>query len=575
MEREADSQFASSRFTTAERGRRPSRRSRQVCWLIVLVQSFLFVLATVVYQPFQEPDEPNHVDMVYAYRHGDWFLGPGERRMQLGIAAAAASVPNFALRDNLADSAPPTFGQRPSFNHISTSPSLDDLPNQMVQHPGLYYMLAAGYSYLIPGFEDLRYDIQVFLLRLLTVILLIPLPFLTYRTAMLLTGRPAVGYAAAVGMLLIPNFVRSGGSVSNDSLVILLGAVLMMLLAKVVTGDRSVRTAVLVGLAWGLGLLTKGTMLPLAATIGMVYLVGWLGALHRARRGPPAPFARSQVGPWIGSACLAGGVGLAIGGWWWIRNVVSYGTVQPAGYGPQFPPEVIYGPDRPGSSVGGFLRGIADLLPDRAWSALGLLDDPQLAGWLTVTLTLFSVVLVVAGTVIGFRRAALPRAAALALVTAPALISAFLLYKSYATYQDKLLFVGLQVRYLVPTWSVLFILGAVVLFRLLGARRNWLPMLTLIGVAVWTAAWVGFVLIDELAASGTNGFGALRSGLSYALTWAPWPKLVSLALAVIGVLAMVRLAAALRPRPSRQQPAISDPATAGASPRSTLPTDPS
>lgn len=565
MEPEADSQFASSRFTTATKSRtRGGRRSRRVCWLIVLVQSFMFLMATVAYQPFQEPDEPAHVDMVYAYRHGEWFMGPGERRVQLGIAAAAASVPNFARRDNLADTAPPTFAQRPSFNHISTEPSMQDFPNQMVQHPGLYYMIAAGYSYLIPGFENLRYDIQVFLLRLLTILLLIPLPFLTYRTAVILTGRPAIGYAAALGMLLIPNFVRSGGSVSNDSLVMLLGGILMMLLAKVVTGDRSARTSLLIGAAWGLGLLTKGTMLPVAATIGLAYLVGWLGTRRRTRRAPPTAAGTGGVAPWLGSVGIAAVVGLAIGGWWWVRNVVRYGTVQPTGYGPQFPPDRIYGPDRPGSSVGGFLDGIIDRIPDRVWSALGLLDDPELARWLTVSLTLLTAVLIVSGILIGFRRAALPRTAALALVTAPALVGLFMLYTSYDTYQDKLLFVGLQVRYLMPSWSVLLILGGVVLFKVLGKIRNWLPLLTLGVLVVWTAVWVGFVLSDELAASSTSGLGALRSGLSYALTWAPWPKLISLILALIGVLAVARLAVALRPRSGQEAKPPSLPADVGA-----------
>src|SRR5882724_6102610 len=64
-------------------------------------------------------------------------------------------------------------------------------------------------------------------------------------------------------------------------------------------------------------MLTKGLALVLPLPVAAVYLVAWL----RHRR---PPFAA------VGMAAV---LSAAIGGWWWIRNLVVFGAVQPNGVG--------------------------------------------------------------------------------------------------------------------------------------------------------------------------------------------------------------------------------------------------
>jgi hypothetical protein len=66
------------------------------------------------------------------------------------------------------------------------------------------------------------------------------------------------------------------------------------------------------GAALGLGLLTKAFFLPIGAGIGVVLLAQWLAMGRR-----PAI---------LGQAVLAGGIALAIGGWWYVSRRLQTGS---------------------------------------------------------------------------------------------------------------------------------------------------------------------------------------------------------------------------------------------------------
>jgi hypothetical protein len=109
----------------------------------------------------------------------------------------------------------------------------------------------------------------------------------------------------------------------------------------------------------------------------------------------PAP-RRGRIGALVGSlpwvpATIAVGGGLALGGWWWVRNYVRYGAVQPNGWGVDPPRrEPLLLPDSFLTWFWYFVR----TMTGRFWSGLGMFEPPQLA---PVAVVLATVVVGVCG----------------------------------------------------------------------------------------------------------------------------------------------------------------------------------
>jgi len=142
--------------------------------LLTALQAAMMLSATVLYPPFQSPDEHAHVDMVLAHRHGDWAQAPGERKYQEGVLRAFFSVPSQHWIQHVGSREATPRHLRMSFDQLGSGTFLPPQPNQMVQHPPLYYGLAAGFTFLLPEFSNLRWDYQLLWLRLLSMALLLP-----------------------------------------------------------------------------------------------------------------------------------------------------------------------------------------------------------------------------------------------------------------------------------------------------------------------------------------------------------------------------------------------------------------
>jgi 4-amino-4-deoxy-L-arabinose transferase-like glycosyltransferase len=124
---------------------------------------------------------------------------------------------------------------------------------QMCFQPPLYYLAAAPFYRIIGNAKG----VQVLSLALSILTLLIFFQLL-YREDLVGAGKPRL-YAFALTCLL-PQFVLFGLYVSNDSLAIFLGALMILQVARF-AADPSGRQLLLLALIEGLGLLTKGTFL--------------------------------------------------------------------------------------------------------------------------------------------------------------------------------------------------------------------------------------------------------------------------------------------------------------------------
>jgi len=155
-------------------------------------------------------------------------------------------------------------------------------------------------------------------LRLLSVLFGLGTVLLTFAAARLATGRDGIALAASLAVALWPKEVVVSSAVTNDSLVILLSSlalVVLLLWLRVGTSDgvRSRLFAVDLGLVLGAAILTKFNALPLLP----VALAVILGVAFRHR-------GRERIGQLIDALLVIIGC-LAVCGWWLLRNNHLYG----------------------------------------------------------------------------------------------------------------------------------------------------------------------------------------------------------------------------------------------------------
>ncbi len=114
--------------------------------------------------------------------------------------------------------------------------------------------------------------------------------------------------------LLVPEFFPEMARIGNDSLCLLLTGVAWAALLRMLDGESGPRwaSALVLGVALGLGLLSKAFFLPIGAGIGALLLL-------RALRGWRWPAG-------FGEAAVAGGLALALGGGWYILQKMRTGS---------------------------------------------------------------------------------------------------------------------------------------------------------------------------------------------------------------------------------------------------------
>jgi hypothetical protein len=490
-----------------------------VAWAATAVFIALMVLWTVITPAFRSPDEPQHVNSVVRLVEGGGWPEPADAHMSpevlraktlSGFSAVDGQAGNWAggtllpgVRPGIAaedliyfalysaqEPTPP--GERRPFRDLSLTQDVDlgQYPDQMTQHPPLYYALTAGV-------------VTMALMRLVGVLLVAPIPLLAWSTVVRLTGRRRLGDVAAVLPLGIPQLAVLGGSVTNDALVVLLGGLLSLMLARVLTGDRSWPTVVGTGLVLGLALLTKGTMLVAVPVVGLALVVG-------ARRAVALPWG--QVFLRLG---VAWAVAFVVGGWWWAVNLLRYGTVQPAGWSQEFSDQFIV--DGPRDSVPAFTGQFADKLATTFWGHFGQLE-------LALPLPLVAILTVglIGCCLLAFRRGGQPATAAV-LLALVVLMVALLYPQTYLGHLYNGQYAGIQGRYLYGGLVALLavaVIGIGTLVRAEGRAERWTPpvvlalALAVAGYSLWFAFRGFYMDIDW-----TVGRAWQRM-----VDWSPWPR---------------------------------------------------
>lgn len=414
--------------------------------ILVAVSSACWALLTPA---FRAPDEAKHLNSTLRLAHGGGWPAPGDALVSPGVDQAwdEAAVDHDA---------PGRWWDRPEWGQYVAVPPVPDehrtvlgpgnalidpvAPgvdtsawdaaevDQMTQHPPLYYAVAAGWMRLT-GTVEARWDQQILALRLLDALLLLPVPALAAGAARLATGSRTIGLVAASFPLFVPQLGHIMGSITNDSLVVLTGAAAAYLCARVVTGDLRWAIAGALGVVVGLGLFTK---VMAAFTVPVV-----VAAYLLARPGAAIGVSASAQWRWrrIGQAAFVLALAFAVGGWWWLRNLLEYGAVQPVGMPERFEPVE----DR---SLWRFAGAVLQSLTWTFFGNFGFYEVrlPKFVFW-TAAAVVAALCLIAL-----FRRGSRP--ALLVLLLQPALLWCAVVANAWATYSETGWVVAVQGRYM-------------------------------------------------------------------------------------------------------------------------------
>lgn len=490
-------------------------------WLLCGLTFGHSVMAAETFPTYAGLDEPQHVDMVVSLLEGDGWPGPGQRYVSAGVAVPSNYFYDHVRLRPYSKLPIPPRGQRGNFDSYGAdTPTTGGLPNQIVQHPPLYYALAALLIHLSPvPWQHLPFTQFVFALRLISAFILAWVPMLAWGLGRALRAPPPVPETAAVLTLAVPGLDRIGGMVNNDSLMILMGAAVLVAAVRIAMGDLTKRTAAWAGVLLGVALLVKGFSLALVFVVGAAYLVGFLRRRHSA---------------WL-SLLLSWTVAFLVGGWWWLRNIVLYGTVQPNGWGKAATTR-LYGPGvAHAPPFGRYLAGVKVLFTPSFWEPAGVGQWATISVNAAVHLSIVVGALVLVALLLGLPRDGrrLPLLIALLPAAGYLLIDFAGTYQAYRHYG---LLPGLQGRYLYPAIPGFAVLAAVAVDRVVtvGGRlpARWLartpvvvlPVCFLAVMALQVQAAV--TLLSSFWAA--PGQGHLATDIPNLLSVAPWPPELSI-----------------------------------------------
>ncbi|TDD71020.1 phospholipid carrier-dependent glycosyltransferase [Jiangella aurantiaca] len=492
-----------------------------VVWLIAAVHLAIALAQTAVFPNARSPDERQQVDLVLQVAQGEaWpWPDPGTAFVTEGVEAGYF-VPTDRLpgRQYLADRddvAP--RGERPSYADAGGGAPMDEMYNQLIQHPPLYYLLGGGVVSLIPGWADQPLDAVWMVLRWGNALLTAILPILLFLTARRL-GLPApLPVVAAATPLVVPELTHIESSVNNDTLLIVVFAAATYLVARVLTGDLRWRVGAALGAVTSLALLTKGFALLMPAWIVLAYVIAGV----RTRRGADAV-----------RGLLVAGAASVPGALWWLRNKVVYGTIQPHGTHTE-PPDL--------TAVYGWSDGGWDWLSRFAERMVTLffVNDHDSSRSMDASWWMARVALVVVLVGIGAAlvRRGIPRPVALVLLfPIPALagIVARGSWEQFAAFGST--GAAQQGRYLFPGVVGLMVVAVAGAAALAPAWRRWvLPGLLALAVVMHAAFWHDAWTLYWLPADGLAGLGRAIAAVAF---WYPLPAVL------LGVVLVAGMAAA-------------------------------
>ena len=547
--------------------RRVASETPRSVWAATALFVLLGLWWSILSPPGVPPDENAHVDLVYHVADTASYPAYDGRARSVGASALAYGSGGIFFETVLRpDNATPRSdrptitdlgGDRPISWPDPRTGEYEPLPNQMAQHPPLYYLVAAGVLRVARaiGGGEMPADREVLGLRLLGVAMVAHLPLCGWWAARRIGARRHACLAAAVAPLAMPQLQHVTASVSYVPMLVGVCALLAVFVAGIVKGDRRRSTAIAAGVLTGLALWTNASAVLLLPWVAAAY--AWPLLRHR----------RDRERRWrsVRAAATYGATSVLVGAWWWVANLVREGTPTPSTDSDLYAALSPRPGFRPRLSL--VLELTARWVPRRFLGEFGNYEARIGAAFVTVALVVVGVAAVAAlvpdlrrrrsrGTAregdAGADRTADPgggRDRGVGSVTLLVYVSllpellAFVVWRSWDLYRSSGVVTFIQGRYLYGALVPLFVVVGVGLGRLLG---RWSPLVLLAGGAALHAEGTRAVLDRWWGTPGSS----LRWKVAAVGAWNPWFD--QLPYVLLAALALAALAVAFTARPVRQ-----------------------
>jgi 4-amino-4-deoxy-L-arabinose transferase-like glycosyltransferase len=264
---------------------------------------------------------------------GTTGTGPGGRRSAVGGRVILVLYVALAVGYNLATpfGAPPD--ERPHsvyVEHLATRGSLPVLLRGAreayeAHQPPLYYFICLPVwwaSRALPAGDPAGAWPRDKTLRLVSTMIGAAGLLLIARLARIVSPEEeTLALGATAFAAFLPMRLATAAAVGNDLLAELIFTATLLLLVAAVRGGITARRTLALGVALGLGLLTKSTCL-------LLFPIAALGlALAASKRAHADGKQRATTVAFLGSVAGSFVVALVIGGWWLVRNQQLYGEV--------------------------------------------------------------------------------------------------------------------------------------------------------------------------------------------------------------------------------------------------------
>ncbi|MBB2976334.1 4-amino-4-deoxy-L-arabinose transferase-like glycosyltransferase [Microbacterium endophyticum] len=303
-------------------------------------------------------------------------------------------------------------------------PSSPEQTDWMTQHPPAYYTIVAG-TLTALGANEWRWDQLLLGMRLVSAAsAALAVPFVAGSVRRITRSR-AAGVLGGALLLAIPQYHHVLSLVTNDALATFLGAALMYIVVRAMTKPKRVIALSLVGGAvLGVALLTKGLLLAAIPLVFIGFLVaGWRAYSRPMRRLLPAAVTMALA--------------FAIGGWWWLRNLIVYGVLQPSVFGSGIDEEE----PSDAYSLSGFFLRVGERLNETMWGSFRAeLDLPVV---LTTSASIVAILSIVCALAFSRRRLALA-----VLLLYPLATMGIITFHAWEIFWDNGTIRGIQGRYL-------------------------------------------------------------------------------------------------------------------------------
>jgi hypothetical protein len=378
--------------------------------------------------PFRAPDEPQHVSTVLRLAYSHTYPAAGHAQLYPAVKGAEPAV-GFRIVGEFLDTspekaAPPSERGPQTFRQLAAQAgpyTLKDF-DQMTQHPPGYYAVMAVPTRLFNLIDDTPRD-AIVIMRLLSALLLLPLPYLAFRLTRALGGSSIASLSAAFLPAGLPQLTHVGGAVNNDALIITLAAVLVVEAVELAKFGATFKRAIWFGITYAAALWTKGMALPLVVLVIGAYL---LAARREGWRQVMKPLAVTAAISCIGFS-------------WWVANVIRFDTLQPQGYPAAWLAQLPHGD----ATFGAWFSGFFDSMTKSFWLDAGWLEMKP-TRWAYITASIVLVLLLV----IAFVRSRGSRGLFLLAQAGWLAVMASIFEQSHAQFVDRSTLAGSQGRYL-------------------------------------------------------------------------------------------------------------------------------